>query len=218
MLLLAENWSSLSSSRLVVHLLTNLTIFVSCIKTVQSFGLLYDNYVRPAAAVEELLTRRGFLAETFNVSTANGYLLALTRGRNPLFANKTITKGPCKHSVLLIHGLNRSGAAWLSAANVSPKDFSNIVVSSMSEEMLHLRLGAESSARSIGFLLLNFGCEIWLLSRRSSLQSIGLKYRSRWKMPKVRNKKALSGFDTLQEGTWRDFIRPIVNFPAALIS
>ena len=182
--------------------------------------LIYDNYARPAVGVDELFRRRGFIAANHVVRTKDGYLLELTHGENPLFQgkNKTRRAAPCKYPILFVHGTFSAASIWLSfSANAMPKDLTNVDVEGSSEEQLHLLFGGEPSARSFPILMLNFGCDVWIVNRRTTIRSI-LLYKKELAKKRAAPLKSSGSFDEPQAGTVFDVIKPILNLPFALVS
>ena len=209
---MVSNLNGLHSSLVIVSFLVTI-LFDGLQAQVQAKeGLIYDNYARPSAPTDELLRRHGFIATNHVVRTKDGYLLELTHGENPLFqgTNKTRRAEPCKYPVLFVHGFANNADVWLTqAANAIPKDFTVIDVAAASEEQLHLEFGAEPSARAMPLLLLNFGCDVWLLNRRTALQSVDLF---------IESNKRRGNLDEPQDGTILDVLLPIINLPLSLIS
>ena len=129
------------------------------------------DYLRPGLTTAELLRGRGYRAEQHYVTTADGYILSLVRGSNPLLAGSP-ARSQCRVPVLFIHGIFNSAPVFMiNSAGAEPKDFSSINISSSSVEQLMQQVGSDPSARSLALLALNFGCDVWLLNRRGSLES-----------------------------------------------
>jgi pimeloyl-ACP methyl ester carboxylesterase len=121
---------------------------------------------RPSVTAAEILRRRGYIADELFVESRSGYILRLTRGRNPLISGGSLAS---KDPILFIHGVLTSANNFLlSSFNATPKDFTAIKVTSMSLEELQAQLADEPSARSLPLLASNLGHEVWLLDRRGA--------------------------------------------------
>jgi len=139
-----------------------------------------DKYTKIGITVAESLEQRGFLAEDHYFTTPDGYTLCLTRGRNPLFkygksSSNEIIK--TKEPILFIHGILCTSQVWLSnSAFVRPKDFTrlfegNITPGDMNVDEFTRRLDYDPSLKSLPFLAMNLGHEVWLLNRRGTQKS-----------------------------------------------
>lgn len=117
----------------------------------------------------EALRERGFLAEDHHFKTEDGYILNLARGRNPLFQGDER-----KDPLLFLHGVASSPPTFLlNSAGVEPRDLTRACDSAGSAEELFGAVGKEPAAKSLPFLALNCGHEVWIMSRRGYPQSEG---------------------------------------------
>lgn len=126
-------------------------------------------------SIAEIAELRKYESEEHYVTTTDGYIIQVTRVRNPL-----ITDYSRKLPVLIIHGLLSSGTNFVaSSANARPRDYSHLNATQMSEEQLQALLEDDPSANSMAFLASNFGHEVWILNRRGNPGSKGHvgKYR-----------------------------------------
>lgn len=115
--------------------------------------------------VAEALRARGYLAKEYRFKTQDGYVLTVVRGKNPLFEHES------KDPILFVHGASVSPAVWLvNSAGVEPADFTLHEACSDARE-LYESVGEDKSANSLAFLALNFGHEVWVLSRRGYQKS-----------------------------------------------
>lgn len=128
-----------------------------------------DFYQGPGVTAAEILRGRGYIADEFQITTTAGYVLGITRGRNPLIPGGRLkTKKP----ILFVHGvLGAANNFLLNSFNVTPKDFTRLNISSMDLDELVERFKDEPSARSLPLLALDLGIEVWLLGNRGTLGS-----------------------------------------------
>uniref|UniRef100_A0A6G1S4G4 Lipase member N n=1 Tax=Aceria tosichella TaxID=561515 RepID=A0A6G1S4G4_9ACAR len=133
-----------------------------------------DFFEGPGVSAAEILRGRGFIADELYVETNSGYVLRLTRGRNPLIKGGSLRS---KDPVLFIHGVLASANNFLLySQGAEPRDFTNMSLVDMDLDELIERLADEPSAKSLPLLALNCGHEVWLLDRRGvpgSQQLIG---------------------------------------------
>ena len=141
-----------------------------------------DKFTKIGITPAESLKQRGYLAEEHFFTTPDGYRLCLTRGRNPLFksgrssiiSNNVINN---REPILFIHGVISTSQVFLSnSAFARPKDFTrlfgkNISLSYINVDEFARRLDYDPSLKSLPFLAMNLGHEVWLLNRRGTQKS-----------------------------------------------
>lgn len=121
----------------------------------------------------DIIRLRGYLAEDHFVEVTGGYILNLVRARNPLINS---TSEHCR-TILMVHGILTNANCFIfNSVGARPKDFTNIDFKSKSIEELNRMFSSEPSANSLVFLALNLGCDVWLVNRRGSTQSLGQAY------------------------------------------
>ena len=139
-------------------------------------------FQRPGVKVSEVIRACGFLAEDRQVVVEDGFVLTLTRATNPLIVRPPPNKDP----ILFVHGtLTLPNQFVVNSFKVRPKNLlRDIDVEGSSLEQLVEALEDEPSARSLPFLALNFGHEVWFLHRRGVPQSLKrLKLGQRPQLP-----------------------------------
>jgi pimeloyl-ACP methyl ester carboxylesterase len=123
-------------------------------------------YQGPGVTAAQILQGRGYIADEFYVETTSGYVLRLTRGRNPLIENGSL---PSKDPILFVHGvLGSANNFLLNSFDAQPKDFTNMSLGSVGLDTLNAKFADEPSAKSLPLFASNFGHEIWLLDRRGT--------------------------------------------------
>ena len=139
-----------------------------------------DKFTKIGITPAESLQQRGYLAEEHFFTTPNGYRLCLTRGGNPLFKSRRSSSNEIintKEPILFIHGIVSTGQVWLSnSAFVRPKDFTglfegNIAPGDLSVGEFIQLLNYDPSLKSLPFLAMNLGHEVWLMNKRGTQKS-----------------------------------------------
>lgn len=122
---------------------------------------IVDEVTDASRTVEEIIVSRGFKAETHEVTSADGYILALNRLVHPGLAPQDI-----KQPVLLVHGFSAGAAAWLINSDDGYLD-------EQGDEQLNELLFRQSTGRKntkkrrefdngLGFCLAKRGYDVWL--------------------------------------------------------
>lgn len=164
-------------------------------------------YERPGVSARAIIEARGYLAEEHHLITPDGYRILITRATNPL-----ILKGrsglESRDPILFIHGILEDSAVFLinSLELDGPNDLSDRNLSDPGEV---LRLTGEQSAKSLAFLALDFGHEVWLMNRRGSpgsRQKLGNKWSLRPRSKRQTSEQVASEFP----------LDPILSLPGAL--
>jgi len=139
-----------------------------------------DRYKKVGITAAESLQERGYLAEEHFFVTPDGYRLCLTRGRNPLFKSRRSSSNEIlntKEPILFVHGILSSSPVFLAnSAFVRPKDFTHLFGKDISLGDINVdefarRLDYDPSLKSLPFLAMNLGHEVWLLNRRGTQKS-----------------------------------------------
>lgn len=120
--------------------------------------------------VSEIIRSRGFIAEEYDVTTADGYILTIQRIVNPLV--KAEDRGK---PVIMQHGLMSSSVDWvINSLNVRPTAFSK---ANRSDETLEdaeilpdLSLtDTQEHPNSLGFYMANRGYDVFLSNSRGNI-------------------------------------------------
>ena len=156
------------------------TFLFACLS---SFGQLITSPVQADAVKEEgpstspavRLRNLGYASDELFVKTTTGYVLRLTRGKNPHIEGGSLAG---KDPVLFIHGAFAAADVWLLySEGAKAKDLTRGNSSCQKGlDAMRNELADEPAARSLALLALNCGREIWLLDRRGvpgSQQLIG---------------------------------------------
>lgn len=119
----------------------------------------------------EMIRSRGYLAEDHYFLTSDGFVINMIKAINPTIKDKRVVRR--KSAVLLLHGITTSAKCFMMfSAGATPRDLSNLSANLIEKKDLAKLLADDDSAKSILLLLLNFGHEVWLMNRRSVLDSM----------------------------------------------
>lgn len=118
----------------------------------------------------EIVALRGFSAITHHVVTGQGYIVSLVQAFNPKIKNRPKNK----EDILFIHGIQTTINCFLvNSAGARPRDLSRRDAGNMTIEELVKLVGNDPASKSLPFLAMNFGHQIWLLNRRGTRESLG---------------------------------------------
>lgn len=118
-----------------------------------------------------LIEHRGFIAESHRVEPAFGYNLSLVRILNPKI-NDGLSGVAGKEPILFIHGIMESGKSFIiNSIGAKPRDLSSCIAGQYSLNELVELLKDDPATNSLPLLMSNFGHEVWILSRRSTIES-----------------------------------------------
>ena len=123
-----------------------------------------DFYEGPGVSAEEIIQARGFKTEVVHLTTGDGYRLKLLRAWNPLFDQRDTV--PDVAPILFIHGIVEDPNIFvINSFKARPRNFSSLDLFNSS---VINRLARDPSSKSLPILAMNFGHEVWLLSRRGA--------------------------------------------------
>jgi len=168
------------SGHFFIILILRLCLGVLFSKAEQVVDPITDRFTKIGITAAESIRHRGYLAEEHYFTTPDGYRLCLTRGRNPLFKYDGTSDNDVvniKEPILFIHGILSHGSLWVAnSPHVRPKDFTRLFggITSSSDLKVHefiKRIDNDPSMRSLPFLAMNLGHEVWLLNRRGTQKS-----------------------------------------------
>lgn len=139
-------------------------------------------YYSPTITAAELIRARGYHVEKYYLITPDDYQLELVHGTNPLANNSDahVRRLP----ILFIHGVQQTGVSWLlSSARVEPRLYDQEhEPGSMDVEQLYELVKDDPARRSLPFLAMNFGHDVWILERRGfmagSRRKVGRRERT----------------------------------------
>lgn len=137
---------------------------------------ILENLIEPLNT-NNLVNRAGYESRTYHVPTQPGYYVNLIEIINPLIKRREqeSNTGPrIGHPVLFVHGLFASANYFvlMGAQGGEPSNWSEHQPATMSESQLQALIGHDIAARSLAFLLSNFGYSVWLMNGRSTKMSI----------------------------------------------
>lgn len=144
-----------------------LTIII-CLIT-QSIYCIAESTEHSGRLTADIVKSRGYPVEEHAVISGQ-YKVNLVRIINPL-----ITGGRFKgQPVLFIHGIRTSGSCYIENSEeiTGPADWTSIDPETASLDELLEQLSGQPHSKSLPFLLSNFGFDVWLLSMRSSRESV----------------------------------------------
>lgn len=125
---------------------------------------------------KEILKLRGFDSVEFNVRINTEFTLNLVRIINPLFRDRykddllSIGSILLKSSILFLHGATLASNYFLiNSINARPRDLSQLEGKNLSQ--LNELLANDPSSKCLPLLMSNSGYDVWLLNRRSTLES-----------------------------------------------
>uniref|UniRef100_A0A6G1S378 Putative lipase C16A3.12c n=1 Tax=Aceria tosichella TaxID=561515 RepID=A0A6G1S378_9ACAR len=123
-------------------------------------------YAGPGVMPSQILRARGFLTEDHDIITKDNYTIRLTRALNPLI-NKGKRGLRKRIPIIITHGILESFNVFVvNSAGARPKNFSNSSLADLTVTGAWARHAFEPSAKSLPMLALNYGHEVWLMSRR----------------------------------------------------
>jgi len=106
-----------------------------------------DFYQDTGVTAAEILRHRGYFANEFYVTTASGYVLRLTRGRNPLIEGGSLA---FKDPVVFIHGVLASASGFLlNSFDAKPNDFTSTSLKSTDLNTLIKQFAAVSQSVAV---------------------------------------------------------------------
>lgn len=119
----------------------------------------------------ELIQLRGFKAENHYFTTSDGYILNIIKATNPLIINQDNYN---KQVLLFVHGgVTNAKCFIVNSIGAFPEDYSHLNASEISDDDLIEKFASNPNSKSLVFLALNFGHEVWLLNRRGTMYSQG---------------------------------------------
>lgn len=141
-------------------MITFILYLIYCVSSVQS----------QVSSTAKILSSVGYLAEDHYIQVQNNtYTLNLVKASNPLVNGSRHQKVP----LLFVHGiLLNANSFMLNNIGVSPKDYTEYDINSMSIDDIQELLNGDPASQSLVFSALNFGHEVWLLNRRSTLDTL----------------------------------------------
>uniref|UniRef100_A0A6G1SND1 Lipase member K n=1 Tax=Aceria tosichella TaxID=561515 RepID=A0A6G1SND1_9ACAR len=133
------------------------------------------DYIRPSTSPAEIIRARGFIAKEFYFTTHDGYKINIVRGTNPLInGGRAGLRGTLP--ILFVSGTTTSASVFLASSLAArPRNFRkwiNLREINDSDELYEL-LDNDPSIKSLPFLAMNFGYEVWMVNRRGFGKSRG---------------------------------------------
>jgi len=178
-----DSWSSSNSSSL-----TSLSSLSSSSSSFRSKGKglfgLTSGPTDPDASrtVHELIESRGFLSQTHEVHTEDGFILVLHRIVNPFLSDMNRKSEHHLKPVLLAHGTANHAGHWLLNSDDGHLDPSmledeevindnNNTNNSEDEDSFLTKGRRKKTCNNLGFLLANLGYDVWLSNQRGNRYS-----------------------------------------------
>lgn len=114
----------------------------------------------------KIVKARGYRHEIHPIETQAGYILNLVRIINPKIPK------PTRHPIVFVHGIGTSSTCFIiNSKGGKPRNLGHLHPPKMSRRSLEKLLLKDPAARSLPFLMSNFGHEVWLMNRRASIES-----------------------------------------------